>query len=121
MEQDIVKSPGVPKESFTALVSAKIFKMSAAGIESDEDYNTLPIPSISNKYFPFIERIKQLDYEERYIYLLTTFGGLNTANISELMGISFDEAKKRMVSISSKAQNIPNIKAGTRDFVYIST
>lgn len=46
MEQDVVKSPGVPKESFTALVSAKIFKMSAAGIESDEDYNTLPIPSI---------------------------------------------------------------------------
>ena len=38
------------------------------------------------------------------------------------MGISFDEAKKRIASISSKAQDTPEIKKmGLRDSVYLST
>ena len=121
MEQIVVKSPDVPKDSFTALVSTEFFKMASQGIESDEDYETLPIPSVSKKYASFIKGIQQLAYEERYIYLLTTFGGLNTAAISALMGISFDEAKKRIVSISSKAQDTPDIKKmEIRDSVYLS-
>ena len=103
MEQIVVKSPDVPKDSFTALVSTEVFKIVSQGIESDEDYEALPIPSVSKKYAAFIKGINQLAYEERYIYLLTTFGGLNTAAISELMGVSFDETKKRIASISSKA------------------
>lgn len=121
MEQIVMKSPDVPKDSFTALVSTEFFKMASQGIESDEDYETLPIPSVSKKYASFIKGIQQLAYEERYIYLLTTFGGLNTAAISALMGISFDEAKKRIVSISSKAQDTPDIKKmEIRDSVYLS-
>lgn len=122
MEQVVVKSPDVPKDSFTALVSTEFFKMASQGMESDEDYKTLPIPSVSKKYAAFIKGIKQLAYEERYIYLLTTFGGINTAAISELMDISFDEAKKRIASISSKAQDTPDIKKmEIRDSVYLST
>lgn len=122
MEQVVLKSPDVPKDSFTALVSTEFFKMASQGMESDEDYEALPIPSVSKKYAAFITGIKQLAYEERYIYLLTTFGGLNTAAISELMGISFDETKKRIASISSKAQDAPEIKKmGLRDSVYLST
>lgn len=122
MEQVIMKSSDVPKNSFTALVSAEFFKLASHGMESDEDYETLPIPSVSKNYAAFIKGIKQLPYEERYIYLLSTFGGLNTAAISELMGISFDEAKKKIESISSKAQDVPEIKKlGIRDSVYLST
>lgn len=122
MEQIVVKSPDVPKDSFTALVSTEVFKIVSQGIESDEDYEALPIPSVSKKYAAFIKGINQLAYEERYIYLLTTFGGLNTAAISELMGVSFDETKKRIASISSKAQDAPEIKKmGLRDSVYLLT
>lgn len=122
MEQIVVKSPDVPKDSFTALVSTEVFKIASQGIESDEDYEALPIPSVSKKYAAFIKGINQLAYEERYIYLLTTFGGLNTAAISELMGVSFDETKKRIASISSKAQDAPEIKKmGLRDSVYLLT
>lgn len=122
MERVVVKSPDVPKDSFTTLTSTEIFKMASQGIESDEDYESLPIPSVSPKYAAFIKGIKQLAYEERYIYLLTTFGGLNTASISQLMGISFDETKKRISSISSKAQDAPEIKKmGLHDSVYLST
>lgn len=122
MEQVIMKSSDVPKDSFTALVSAEFFKLASHGMESDEDYETLPIPSVSKNYAAFIKGIKQLPYEERYIYLLSTFGGLNTTAISELMSISFDEAKKKIESISSKAQDVPEIKKlGIRDSVYLST
>ncbi len=122
MEQVVVKSSDVPKENFSALASAEIFKTAALGIEKDEDYETLPVPSISKTYAAFMEGIKGLAYEERYIYLLTTFGGLKTAAVSELMGISFEEAKKRMASISSKAQDAPAIKKmGLRDSVYVLT
>lgn len=122
MEQVVVKSPDVPKDSFTALVSTEFFKMASQGMESDEDYETLPLPSVSEKYAAFIQGIKQLAYEERYIYLLTTFGGLNTTAVSELMGISFDEAREKIVSISAKAQDTPEIKKmGLRDSVYLST
>ena len=82
MEQVIMKSSDVPKDSFTALVSAEFFKLASHGMESDEDYETLPIPSVSKNYAAFIKWIKQLPYEERYIYLLSTFGGLNTTAIS---------------------------------------
>lgn len=122
MEQIVEKSPDVPKHSFTTLVSTEFFKMASQGIENDEDYETLPIPSVSKKYAAFMKGIQQLAYEERYIYLLTTFGGLNTASISKLMGISFDEAKKRIASISAKAQDTPEIQnMGLRDSVYLST
>lgn len=122
MEQVVVKSSDVPKENFSALASTEIFKTAALGIEKDEDYETLPVPSISKTYAAFMEGIKGLAYEERYIYLLTTFGGLKTAAVSELMGISFEEAKKRMASISSKAQDAPAIKKmGLRDSVYVLT
>ena len=122
MEQVVSRSSNVPKESFTALVSIEIFKMASQGIESDEDYEALPVPSVSKKYFPFIEGIKQLSYEERCLYLLTTFGGLKTALVSEFMKISFDQAKKTVASISSKAQDTPTIKRmGMRDSVYLST
>lgn len=122
MEQVVLRSSNVPKESFTALVSIEIFKMASQGIESDEDYEALPVPSVSKKYFPFIEGIKQLSYEERCLYLLTTFGGLKTALVSEFMKISFDQAKKTVASISSKAQDTPTIKRmGMRDSVYLST
>lgn len=120
--QVVAKAPGVPKESFTASVSAEIFKMASQGIESDEDDGPLPAPSVPSQYGPLIEGIKQLPYEERYLYLLTTFGGLTAAAVSALMGISFDEAKKRIASISSKAQDTPEIKKmGLRDSVYLST
>ena len=96
--------------------------MASQGIENDEDYETLPIPSVSKKYAAFMEGIQQLSYEERYVYLLTAFGGLNTRSISKLMGVSFDEAKKRIASISTKAQDTPEIqKMGLRDSAYLST
>lgn len=97
--------------------------MASQGIESDEDYETLPIPSVSKKYASFIKGIQQLAYEERYIYLLTTFGGLNTAAISALMGISFDEAKKRIVSISLKGTGYSRYQkdGDTRLRILIST
>ena len=47
MEQIVEKSPDVPKHSFTTLVSTEFFKMASQGIENDEDYETLPIPSVS--------------------------------------------------------------------------
>ena len=46
MERVVVKSPDVPKDSFTTLTSTEIFKMASQGIESDEDYESLPIPSL---------------------------------------------------------------------------
>ena len=122
MEQIVEKSSDVPKDSFTTLVSTEFFKMASQGIENDEDYETLPIPSVSKKYAAFMEGIQQLSYEERYVYLLTAFGGLNTRSISKLMGVSFDEAKKRIASISTKAQDTPEIqKMGLRDSAYLST
>lgn len=122
MERIVVESKDVPKEGFTALVSTEFFKMASQGIESDEDYEALPIPSVSEKYATFIQGIKQLAYEERYLYLLTTFGGLNTTAVSKLMGISFDEARGKIVSISTKAQDTPEIKKmELRDSVYLST
>lgn len=122
LEQVVVKSTAVPKDSFKALASTEIFKMASQGIERDEAYESLPRPAVPKEYAALIKGIQQLPYEERYVYLLTTFGGLNTAAGSELMGISYEEAKKRIAAISSKAQDVPEIKKmGLRESVYVST
>lgn len=122
LEQIIIETSDVPKDSFVSLVSAEIFKEAVQGIDKDDDYEALPIPLVPSKYLPFIDGIKHLPYKERCIYLLTTFGGLSTANLSKLMEISFEEAKKNITAIYAKAQNTPAIqKMGMRDSVYLST
>ena len=66
-----------PKESFGVLVSAEILKAVSNELESDDNYETLPAPIIPKEYTVFVNGIKQLDYEDRYMYLLTTLGGLS--------------------------------------------
>lgn len=120
--EQIIKSSDAPKESLIALASAEIFQLASQGIDSEEDYEALPIPSISKKYAALIDGIKQLDYEERCLYLLTAIGGLNAAAISKLTGISLEQAKKRIAAISLKAQGTSEMKKmGMRDSVYLST
>lgn len=99
-----------PQESFGMLVSAEILKAVSKDLESDDNYETLSPPVISKKYAPFVNSIKQLDFKERYIYLLTTFGGLNSNTVANLMEIPLEQTKNMLLSLSTKAQDTSEIK-----------
>ena len=108
--ETIVKQETAPRDSFSALVSARILKAVTEKTEPDEDYENIPIPQISEQYAPYVNAIQQMDAKDRALYLLTAFGGLNTGKISELLGISFEEAKDIITQVSSKAQDTQEIK-----------
>ena len=108
--ETIAGQENAPRDSFSALVSSEIFKAVTEKIEPDEDYESIPIPQISKQYGPYVNGIKQMEYKDRYIYLLTTFGGLNAGTVSELLAISFEEAKDVIAKASSKAQDTQEIK-----------
>ena len=108
--ETLVKQENAPKDSFSTLVSVEIFKAITEKIESDEDYESLPIPQISKQYGPYVNAIKQMEYKDRYIYLLTTFGGLNAGTVAQLLGISFKEAKDIIAKVGSNAQDTTEIK-----------
>lgn len=99
-----------PKESFGVLVSAEILKAVSNELESDDNYETLPAPIIPKEYTVFVNGIKQLDYEDRYMYLLTTFGGLSAHAVANLTEMPLEQAKNRISSLSAKAQDTPEIK-----------
>ena len=108
--ETIVKQNNAPRDNFCTLVCTEIFKFASEKVESDEDYDNLPIPQISKQYGPYVNAIKQMDYKDRCIYLLTTLGGLNTRTIAELLGISFEEAKDVIAKVNSKARDTQEIK-----------
>ena len=109
--QKAVTSKAPPKESFSALVSAEILQADFEKLESDADYEQLPIPVVPEEYAAFVKGISQMEYKERYIYLLTAFGGLNADDISKLMKIPFEQAKDMLSKLSLKAQNVDKIKS----------
>ena len=106
----IVGQENTPRDSFSALVSAEIFKAATENIKPDEDYKSITIPQISKQYRPYVNAIKRMEYTDRYIYLLTTFGGLNAGAVSELSDISFEEAKDVIAMSALKAQDTEEIK-----------
>ena len=108
--ETIAGQENAPRDSFSALVSSEIFKSVTEKIEPDEDYASIPIPQISKQYGPYVNAIKQMEYKDRYIYLLTTFGGLNTGVVARLLGISFEETKDVIAKSVSKAQDTQEIK-----------
>ena len=108
--ETIAGQENAPIDSFSALVSSEIFKAVTEKIEPDEDYESIPIPQIYKQYGPYVNGIKQMEYKDRYIYLLTTFGGLNAGTVSELLAISFEEAKDVIAKAGSKAQDTQEIK-----------
>ena len=108
--ETIVRQDNAPKDSFSALVSAEILKHTAQGIARDEDYDSICEPQIPEEYHPYVNGIRCMEHKTRSVYLLTTFGGLNAAKISELLGISFDEAKELIVKAGIKAQDTPEIR-----------
>ncbi len=118
----VVTSENVPDESFTVLVSAEIFKMASGELDSDEDYKELPVPALESKYSAFVDAIMRLSYEQRYVYLLTAFGGLDAGTVSRLLGTPFEETKRMIAGLSAKAQGTPEIKSmDMRSAVYLST
>lgn len=118
----INESEDAPKENFTALVSIEILKKIKEGFESNEDFENIPAPVISQKYNVFIKGIERLNDKERYIYLLTTFGNLSAGIISENMGINLSQTLDMISVLSSKVQDIPELKEmEVRKSVYLST
>ena len=108
--ETIAGQENAPKESFSALVSAEIFKSVTKKLEFDEEYESISIPQISKEYDPYVNAIKKMEYKDRCIYLLTTFGGLNAGTVAELLDISFEEAKDAIAKSASKAQETQEIK-----------
>ena len=117
-----VSADSAPREDFNMLFSQSVFVLAGGELKSDEQYETLKEPKISKEYAPFVNAIKQMDYEKRYIYLLTTFGGLNASAVSSLLKQPFEQTKKRISDIYSAAQNTPEIKnMDMRNSIYLST
>ena len=108
--ENICGQENAPRDSFSALVSAEIFKSANKGFEPDEKYAGIAIPQISKQYQPYVNAIKQMEYKDRYIYLLTAFGGLYAGIVSELMEIDFEEAKDLISKIGVKALDSQEIK-----------
>ena len=108
--QNISKLQTAPKESFGSLVSAEIFKRATKKLETDDDFENIPAPQIADKYQPYVNAIKQMEHSDRYLYLLTTFGGLNASTVSRLLSISFEKSKEMISTITAKIQNTEEIK-----------
>lgn len=106
----VTKQDGAPKESFTELVSKEILKNLDNEVLQDESYEGVSIPQIAKQYTPFVKAIKQMEYEDRYIYLLSVFGSLNISAISKLLDISTTQAREHLAALSTKAQDNQEIK-----------
>lgn len=106
----ITKQDGTPRESFTELVSKEILKNLDNEVLQDESYEGVSIPQIAKQYTPFVKAIKQMEYEDRYIYLLSVFGSLNISAISKLLDVSTTQARERLAALSTKAQDSQEIK-----------
>lgn len=105
-----VNSETPPQESFQAMVSAEIFKAASEEFESDDNYEALPVPVVAKEYAEFVNAIDNLNREQRCIYLLTTFGGLNANAVSELMNISIQQTKDIISKLSLEAIDTEGIK-----------
>ncbi len=106
----VVASDAPPEESFGVLAAAEIFKAARKGVEGDADYGAIAVPVIPKEYAAFVNGIKRLAYEDRYMYLLTAFGGLNAGMVAGLMGTPLEQTRGRLASLSAKAQDTPEIK-----------
>lgn len=96
-----------PKESFGVLVSAEILKAVSNELESDDNYETLPAPIIPKEYTVFVNGIKQLDYKDRYMYLLTTFGGLSAHAVANLTEMPLDKPRTGFRHYRQKRRILP--------------
>ena len=106
----ITKQDGTPRESFTELVSKEILKNLDNEVLQDESYEGVSIPQLAKQYTPFVKAIKQMEYKDRYIYLLSVFGSLNISAISKLLDVSTTQARERLAALSTKAQDSQEIK-----------
>lgn len=108
--ESISEQENTPRENFGTLVSAEILKRMTEDIPSDNDYEGISKPLILKQYQPYVNAIEQMEYKDRYIYLLTTFGGLNAGTLAKYLSISFEESKDFISKINSKAQDTSEIK-----------
>ncbi len=108
--ETISEQESAPRDSFSALVSAEILKRVTQNIVCDEDFESIPSPQISNQYQVCVKSIKQMEYQDRYIYLLTALGGLNAANVSKIMRTPIEQTKDLISNVSSKALDTSEIK-----------
>ena len=106
-----LESATPPSESFSALVSNEILKALSEKIESDDRYETLSPPVLPEQYTVLVNGIEQLDFEERALYLLTTFGEMNVAAAAALKGDSVETVKETISLLDSKVKNIPAVKS----------
>ena len=102
------KSP--TNDSARALISRNTLKTALDGFEKDEDFDDAAPPQLSSLYEPFVRGIAALPYEERCIYLVNVFGGLDTKTVSEQIGKSFEETKSLLSQLSTRAQDTDEIK-----------
>ena len=120
--EEIVLSDSVPQKGFREIFSQKAFASTRGELESSDEFEALSEPKVAKEYLVFVQAIKQLDYEERCMYLLTTFGGFSVHDLSSALNVSFESCKKRVSDISRKAQNSAGIKKlGMKNSVFLST
>lgn len=100
--------------SFANCLSREIFIKSKSLPSADDMFASVPIPQISQCFQVFVEAIDRMESVDRTIYWLSTFGDLETSDVSELLNLSLSDAKKYMNDISSKA--LPQVVDGQSDF-----
>ena len=106
----IIKQENPPSGSFSEFVSSEIFKKSSGELSADKSFEELSVPKLDNRFTPFVNTIKTLSYDEKAIYLLSTFGGMSISSLAKKWNVSVSQARERLAAISSKAQESQEIK-----------
>lgn len=106
----LMEAEETPRESIRVMVSAEILKAALGDIEGDRELQSVQPPGLPPEYGVFVEAIEKMAYSKRYIYLLTTFGGLDAATVASILGIPLSEAKQLIAHCSAEALDSPGIK-----------
>lgn len=108
----IINTDEVLSPNFYEILYLEVFKKARTEIQlAYEDLSDgIKEPKIDSKYQIFVKGIDALEQEERMVHLLTTFGRLQAKHLAKSFEISESKMKEYMLSISSKAQDIPEIR-----------
>ncbi len=106
----VTEQENQPFENFSQLVSSEIFKRIKEGLRSDESFEGLSAPKLDERFDAFVNTIKNLSFDEKSVYLLSTFGGISISFLAKNWDISASQARERLAIISSKAQDSREIK-----------
>lgn len=108
----IIDSTDPLPTNFREILYVEMLKLTIDEPQNDYDdlSDDIGEPYIEKKYQMFVRGIDGLEKEDRTIYLLSTFGGLRPKQLCIAFNKSENQMKEYIATVSSQAQNTPEIR-----------